>query len=214
MKQGPTVGELFVARAHAEKYQSRNPIARHLVHGFMTAILQLVEETGQKDVHEIGCGEGHIIGMLARNGYRVRGSDIEPAALAVARSESARHGLDLRLDQKSIYDLDPDNDSADVVLCCEVLEHLTDPAAALDRLLGITRKDLIVSVPREPIWHLLNMTRGKYLHALGNTPGHYQHWTRRMFIDFVAARSEIVSVRSPLPWTVIRCRPRGVAASI
>jgi 2-polyprenyl-3-methyl-5-hydroxy-6-metoxy-1,4-benzoquinol methylase len=212
MKQGPVVGELFVANVHSEKYQSGNPIARRLVHGFMTAILELVEETGQKDVHEVGCGEGHISGMLARNGYQVRGSDIEPAALEVARTESARHGLNILFEMKSIYDLDPSKDSADVVLCCEVLEHLTDPASALDRLLSITRRDLIVSVPREPIWHLLNMTRGKYLHALGNTPGHYQHWTRSMFIDFVAKRSEIVSVRSPLPWTAIRCRPHGAAS--
>lgn len=207
------VGELFTARAHADKYQSSNPIARRLVHGFMTSILKSVEATGEKDVHEIGCGEGHIIGMLARNGYRVRGCDIEPAALAVAQSEAERHGLDIPLAKKSIYELDPVTDSADVILCCEVLEHLTDPAAALDRLLAVTRKNLIVSVPREPIWHLLNMARGKYLHALGNTPGHYQHWTRRMFVDFVGARSDIVAVSSPLPWTVISCRPRGSFSS-
>ncbi len=213
MLTGSSVGELFTARAHAEKYQSGNPIARHLVNGFMTTILKVVQETGEKDVHEIGCGEGHIVGMLARNGYRVRGCDIEPTALAVARSEAERHGLDIPLDQKSVYDLDPREDSADVVLCCEVLEHLTDPAAALDRLLAVTRKHLIVSVPREPIWHLLNMARGKYLHALGNTPGHYQHWTRSMFVDFVGGRSDIVSVKTPLPWTIVRCRPRAVSAS-
>ncbi|WP_437181889.1 hypothetical protein [Rhodoplanes serenus] len=60
---------------------------------------------------------------------------------------------------------------------------------------------------------LLNMVRGKNLHALGNTPGHYQYWTRHMFVDFIGTRSDIVSVTDPVPWTVVRCRPRVVSAS-
>jgi hypothetical protein len=30
-------------------------------------------------------------------------------------------------------------------------------------------------VPREPIWRIGNMARGRYLGDLGNTPGHIQH---------------------------------------
>ena len=207
-KSSAEVGELFTAVAHAEKYQSGNWIASRLNNNFMKTILQTVEQAGSAEVHEIGCGVGHILGMLARNGFQVRGCDISPAALAVAKAESERHGLDIPLQIKSIYDLDAAVDSADTVVCCEVMEHLMEPKAALKRLVSVTRKDLILSVPREPIWHLLNMARGKYLHALGNTPGHIQHWTRKMFAEFVGAHAEIVAVKSSLPWTLIHCCPK------
>lgn len=202
------VGELFTAVVHAEKYQAGNWISRRLVYNFMTTLLQFVQQVGSVDIHEVGCGEGHLLGMLARNHFQVRGCDVSETSLAVATRESERHGLNFPLQIKSVYDLDPAVDSADTVLCCEVLEHLVDPDAALAKLVSVTRKDLILSVPREPIWQLLNLVRGKYWHALGNTPGHYQQWTRQMFVDLVAVHAEIVSIKTPLPWTMIHCRPK------
>ncbi|WP_347927671.1 class I SAM-dependent methyltransferase [Pseudomonas helvetica] len=203
------VGELFSGVAHADKYQSGNWIANKLVNNFMNSILATVKSAGSTDVHEIGCGEGHILGMLAANNFNARGCDISVESLAVASTEAKKRGLSLPVEVKSIYDLNPDQDSANTVLCCEVLEHLTDPEAALRKLVSITQKDLIVSVPNEPIWHILNMARGKYLTALGNTPGHFQHWSSKQFIKFISAHADIVSVKTPLPWTLIHCRPRG-----
>lgn len=201
-------GELFSGVAHADKYQSGNWIAQKLVNKFMSAILSTVKETSSKEVYEIGCGEGHILGILAAAGFTVRGCDISPESLTVAISEAAKRKLEIPLFIKSIYELDPLVDSSDTVICCEVLEHLTEPAIAFKKLVSITRKDLIVSVPNEPIWHILNMARGKYLNALGNTPGHFQHWSKKQFVAFIAEHADIVSVKSPLPWTLIHCRPR------
>jgi 2-polyprenyl-3-methyl-5-hydroxy-6-metoxy-1,4-benzoquinol methylase len=200
---------LFSGVAHAEKYQSGNFIANKLVTNFLRSIITTVQDAGNNDVHEVGCGEGHVLGALASAGFSVRGCDISLSSLEVARRESKRHGFNIPIGETSIYELDPAVDSADTVVCCEVLEHLTEPEKALINLIAVTRKDLILSVPNEPIWHLLNMARGKYWNAMGNTPGHYQHWTPRSFIDFVSKHAEIVSVKKPLPWTLVHCRPRG-----
>ena len=205
--------DLFTGEAHREKYQSGNWIAGKLVDNFMAGILDAVRAAGNPQVHEVGCGEGHILGVLAADGFQVRGCDISETSLVVAARESTRRGFDIPLAQKSIYDLDPQVDAADTVLCCEVLEHLTDPEAGLRRLVAITRKDLILSVPNEPVWHLLNMARGKYLTALGNTPGHYQHWSSRQFVRFIEQHAEVVSVRKPLPWTLVHCRPRKTGSA-
>jgi len=200
--------DLFAGVAHADKYQSGNWIARKLVNNFMATIVATVREAGSTEVHEIGCGEGHVLGLLAADSFTVRGCDISGESLAVARSEAARRGLNIPLAIKSVYDLDPARDASDTVICCEVLEHLTDPAAAMEKLVSVARKHLIVSVPNEPIWHLLNMARGKYLTALGNTPGHFQHWSKSQFRDFVGRYADVVSVKTPLPWTLIHCRPK------
>lgn len=199
---------LFAGNEHAPKYGSKNPISRVLVNNFLASLTRLVAVTGQKNIHEIGCGEGHITALMARSGYTIRGCDISKSSLGVARSELAKQGLSAPLSEKSIYDLEPSTDSADLVICCEVLEHLTDPDAGLKKLVSITKKDLIISVPREPIWHILNMVRGQYLNALGNTPGHFQHWTKNQFIAFASQYTSVVAVRSPLPWTILHCRPK------
>jgi 2-polyprenyl-3-methyl-5-hydroxy-6-metoxy-1,4-benzoquinol methylase len=210
MSSSPVRAEhVFKGEFSAEKYQSSNPISRYLVNNFLSTLLGMVRRTGAKEAHEIGCGEGQITGLLRREGLAVRGCDFSTAALKVAERNAAEAGLDIPYAQKDIYQLDPARDGAELVLCCEVLEHLTDPAAAMESLAKITRKDLIVSVPREPIWHILNMARGKHLVALGNTPGHYNHWSTRSFVDFVSRYGDVQLVRTPLPWTIVHCRPRS-----
>ncbi|MGH6886402.1 MAG: class I SAM-dependent methyltransferase, partial [Geminicoccales bacterium] len=107
-----------------------------------------------------------------------------------------------------LYRLDPDRDAAELIVCCEVLEHLPDAARALDVLAQLARPHLIASVPKEPLWRILNVARGKYWSDLGNTPGHLQHWSGRAFTKLLRERFEVVEVRNPLPWTMALCRSR------
>jgi 2-polyprenyl-3-methyl-5-hydroxy-6-metoxy-1,4-benzoquinol methylase len=197
----------FAGEAHAEKYNSGNKIANGLVRRFLLEIFQMAQSARPQSVHEVGCGEGHVLAALSELNKPLRGSDVSESSLAIAKREIEKYGLDVPLHIRSVYELQAD-DSADLIVCCEVLEHLVDPAQALASLLSVTKGELILSVPREPIWHILNMSRGKYWNALGNTPGHYNHWTKKQFVDFVSEQADILEVRSPLPWTLIRCRPK------
>ena len=87
-----------------------------------------------------------------------------------------------------------------------MLEHLEDPDGALDVLAALGRPWVIVSVPREPLWRALNLSRLKYVRDLGNTPGHLSHWSRGGFLRFLERRLEVIEVHSPLPWTMVLCR--------
>ncbi|WP_051294916.1 class I SAM-dependent methyltransferase [Maridesulfovibrio bastinii] len=198
--------DLFHGVQQTAKYHNSNFLAGLLVKNFLKNILMTFQEVDSKNIFEVGSGEGHISGLLALNGFHVRGCDICNASIENATREAKERNLDITFEEKSIYDLGC-NDITDVVLCCEVLEHLTDPELAFKKLLSITGKDLIVSVPNEPLWHILNMCRGKYLNALGNTPGHFQHWTKAQFVKMVSSYAEVVSVRTPLPWTIVHCKP-------
>lgn len=192
-----------------DKYASRNPIERRLVSGFLSDLRALAEHTGARDAHEVGCGEGELSLMLARDGLRVRGSDVSAEVVAEARRRAAAAGFDVEYRARSLTELEPERDGAELVLCCEVLEHLPDAEAGLDSIATLADPWLIVSVPREPLWRALNMARGKYLGDLGNTPGHLTHWSRGDFLSFLGARVEVVEVRSPLPWTLALCRSAG-----
>jgi 2-polyprenyl-3-methyl-5-hydroxy-6-metoxy-1,4-benzoquinol methylase len=157
-------------------------------------------------VHEVGCGEGFLCAMLARDGFSVRGSDVAAAAVAAARSRAAGLGLSASFRVADLYDLVPERDGAEVVVCCEVLEHLADPRRAVQLLADLARPHLIVSVPREPLWRVLNLTRGRYWRDLGNTPGHLQHWSSAAFLALLGSHLEVRAVRTPLPWTMALCR--------
>jgi 2-polyprenyl-3-methyl-5-hydroxy-6-metoxy-1,4-benzoquinol methylase len=188
------------------KYTTSNPLARLLVDNFARSLDGLVERTGARQVHEVGCGEGFLSSRLANRGLRVRGSDLSAAAIEEARTRAGEHGLAIPFQVADLYSLSPDTDAAELVICCEVLEHVPDPERALRTLAGLARPWLILSVPREPLWCLLNMARGHYLRSLGNTPGHLQHWSASRFRRLVGCHAEIVESRTPLPWTMLLCR--------
>jgi 2-polyprenyl-3-methyl-5-hydroxy-6-metoxy-1,4-benzoquinol methylase len=193
---------------HYPKYTTRNPLARRLVDGFMAALADLAERSGARQVHEVGCGEGFLSTMLAQNGLAVRGTDISASAVALARQRAAALGLPLTFRVADLHDLALQDDGAELVVCCEVLEHLADPARALALLARLAQPHLIVSVPREPLWRILNLARGRYWAALGNTPGHLQHWSARRFLALLHDYVEVREVRTPLPWTMALCRRR------
>ena len=138
----------------------------------------------------------------------MRGSDLSPSAVAIARRRAADLGLPVSFRVADLYALTPEPDGAELVVCCEVLEHLGDPARALGVLARLAQPHLIVSVPREPLWRMLNMARCRYWRALGNTPGHLQHWSTRSFLALLERQVEVREVRTPLPWTMALCRRR------
>jgi SAM-dependent methyltransferase len=200
---GPVVaGNLY------PKYTTRNPIARLLVGNFLATLDRLVRRSGAREIHEVGCGEGHLSLRLAAAGWRVRASDLSPAAIDEASGRARACGLAIPFQVADLYTLEPACDGAPLVLCCEVLEHVPDPERALAVLAALARPHLIVSVPREPLWRALNLARGQYWRDLGNTPGHLQHWSTLAFLELLQDQLEVLELSTPLPWTMALCRTR------
>ncbi|MCR9134380.1 MAG: class I SAM-dependent methyltransferase [Alphaproteobacteria bacterium] len=188
-----------------DKYNTKNPVARWMVRGFIDDFLELAALTGASDAFEIGCGEGELSLRLMRRGWNVRGVDLDGGIVRIANDASLAEGFGEPFSVENLYDLTRDR-RASLVVCCEVLEHLPEPERALHVLAVLTRPWLLLSVPREPLWRILNMVRGKYVSRCGNTPGHIQHWNRVEFLELVSRHFEIVQTRHPFPWTMVLCR--------
>jgi ubiquinone/menaquinone biosynthesis C-methylase UbiE len=188
---------------HYDKYASKNPIARKMMDGFMRALDAALPAAAPATVFELGMGEGEIAERIrARYGdVLITGLDLPDAGLA--KEWSSRDLVGMFGDAGALPVRDR---SADLVLAIEVLEHLPDPARALQELARVARRDVVVSVPNEPTWRALNMARGSYLKEMGNTPGHIQHWSAKQFAALVGEHFDVVEVRKPLPWTVITAR--------
>ncbi len=189
---------------HYDKYGTRNPIARALVRGFLDAVTGLYRSVGARTVLEVGCGEGLLAQQLwssAPQPKRFVASDL------VLDRISPRLDPSIERVQASIYELPFEDDSFDLVVCCEVLEHIADPARGLAELTRVAGRRVLVSAPWEPLWRAMNLARGRYLRALGNTPGHIQHFSRREFVALASTRMRVLERRTPLPWTILLGEP-------
>ncbi len=201
----------FVAGNYFDKYRSRNPIHRLLMAGFLGRARKLLALARPRSVLEVGCGNGDLAAhLLGASGVaRYVGTDVSGEQVAAARQlYPGRFFL-----QASAYALPFADRRFDAVIACEVFEHLEDPAAALCEVERVCGRYLLLSVPWEPWWRVLNVLRGKYLSAWGNTPGHVQHFSRRGIRRLVASRFEIVAEYRPLPWTMLLARRRRAGAN-
>jgi SAM-dependent methyltransferase len=106
----------------------------------------------------------------------------------------------------SATELPFDDGRFDLVLFLEVLEHLPDPSRALREARRVCAGTLVASVPREPIWRLLNLLRGAYWRHLGNTPGHLQHWDTASFLTLLQECWSVKQLAAPWPWIMAQCR--------
>ena len=200
-EQGVIVGNAF------NKYDCKNPIVKWMMRNFHRNLEDLVKKSAPFSIHEVGCGEGFWVLHLNQQGFNVKGSDFSNKVIDLAKQNASNQQERNLFRVKSIYDLNQKDDSADLIVCCEVLEHLQNPYLALQTLQKLVRKNLIISVPREPLWCFLNMLRLKYISNWGNTPGHIQHWSKNDFLKLVSLYFHVTAVRSPVPWTMLLCEP-------
>ncbi len=189
---------------HARKYGTGNPLVRLLIRRFLDHVLAEVAAIRPRRIVEIGCGEGQIAGELDSLGLEIEyaGYDLDAEAVEVA----ARRYPDKRFREADLFRLPQDETGADLVLCLEVLEHLTEPAEAVRTIARLAGRAAIFSVPFEPFFQLGSLLRGNYLSTWGNHPGHIQHFRPARFRQTVAVAFGEVRVRTALPWLIALAR--------
>ena len=189
-----------------DKYTTKNPIYAFLVRNFIKVFQKQLDTYIIKNINticEVGCGEGELLKILQKKypSANLFACDISPGAIEEAKENCK--GIDIKFsiqDAKNL--LKYKNAQFDLVICCEVLEHMVNPELGLQELERITSKNLLISVPNEPIWRILNILRGKYLQRFGNTPGHLNNWNIISFNKFVFKARKLTIIKNifPFPW--------------
>ena len=113
-------------------YAARRKIICQTVKGFVA---------NNSDVLDFGSGSGGIAKALSADGYKVVAADVSAEALAACR--------DAGLDTVDLETAWPAAKSADCILACDVLEHVEEDVALLQKLRVALRPNglLIATVP-------------------------------------------------------------------
>ena len=152
----PQATEEELAAYYATRYYEQHPLDaethwRENVRDYPRYELPLLERlSGGRlpragaSVAEIGCGHGSLLTVLGERGYRTRGVELSPSAVAFCRSKGldVREGKDFG-DEKAICDL---------AASFQVIEHVLDPRAFVRNLVELTRPGGTVVITTENIW--------------------------------------------------------------
>jgi len=206
MSSAPPAGISVPTGNAFDKYGSSNPVVRRLMSGFERTLDELLGRAAPTSILDVGCGEGVLTFRWAERlgSGRVLGLDLEDPKLAAEWAKRDRENLEFRtFDGGSLPLRDGE---VDLVAAIEVLEHVPEPERTLAEMARVAGSHLLVSVPHEPLWRMLNVARGAYVRQLGNTPGHVNQWSKRGFVSLLERHGEVVEARSPFPWTMLLVR--------
>lgn len=207
MSPGVTVSDEGIVTGNTyDKYGSGNPLVKRMMIGFQRTLDDLLAAAAPRSLLDVGCGEGVLVHKWAQRlpAARVVGIDLEEDSIQAGWQERRAPNLEYRvMKAENLPFADGEFELASAI---EVLEHVPDPEHTVAEMARCASGHLLVSVPREPMWRMLNMARGAYLSDLGNTPGHLNHWSKRSFVRMLERHGQVLQARSPFPWTMLLVR--------
>lgn len=184
-----------------QKHNVKNPIARFFLNNFYTVMLRESKRLKPTRILDVGCGEGFTLLKLKNEKIGKSLSGIDNLDTAIKIGKKIHPTLNIK--KGDIYKLPYPDNSFDLVLCMEVLEHLDKPKAALKELRRVSSKYVLLSVPNEPYFTAQRFLRGQNVKKLGDHPEHIQHWSTKSFKRLVSEFFELVTVETPMPWTFV-----------
>lgn len=130
-----------------KRFNSPNLLRRYVHRAQYDSVAKHVQRG--ESVIDIGCGEGVLSCLLAQKGARVVGVDISEPNIKAAKELAERLGV---INRASFLVADaekvpfPDN-SFDVAVSCNVLEHLPDFDKSLKEVYRLARDKAIIALP-------------------------------------------------------------------
>lgn len=185
-----------------KKHHTKNLLKRILLDLFLKNINQIIDQTENiSRILDAACGEGLVVKYIqdCQPNLNIDGFDISAQSVAYAKQILPDNNFFIG----DILNIKIKDNSYDLVMALEVLEHLASPLKALKELSRVSKKYVLISVPFEPWFSIGNLLSGKNIKRLGQDEDHRQFWTKRKIIKLISQEMDIKLVTISFPWTVI-----------
>jgi 2-polyprenyl-3-methyl-5-hydroxy-6-metoxy-1,4-benzoquinol methylase len=186
-----------------DKHNSKNPVVKILMKNFHAVLNKTIKATGAKTIIDAGCGEGHTTKIIKDANPEISIEGIEIGRETAEKARALNPGI--KFEEGTIYEIKRSNESYDLAISTEVLEHLEEPLKGLNELKRVSKKFVLVTVPNEPLWRITNIARLSYIKQFGNTPGHINHWSKRKLKKFLEPHFKNIKIKKALLWLVALC---------
>ena len=134
--------------AEYKDYGFTNDQPSHTFYYLQQPMLSLLDKSKNRCILDLGCGNGHIVNYLIKEGYNAYGTDASENGITIARQE---HPDRFFLQDLSTGELPKELQllTFDTIISTEVIEHLYDPVGFIDFCKKSLQKngELIISTP-------------------------------------------------------------------
>jgi SAM-dependent methyltransferase len=135
----------------------------------------IMVENRLRSVHDVGCGSGYkLVHMLGE--FETTGIDLPENIGWVKEKYPDRRWIGAAFEDVQLG-------KADLVICADVIEHVTDPDALMRFILSIARDRVVLSTPDRDIaydW------RSKHRFGPPENPTHLREWNMPEFHRYIA----------------------------
>lgn len=159
-----------------------------------------------KRVLEIGCGYGSLSVYMSKKGANVTGIDISSEAIKISKRNAKLNNQNIIFKQSTGERLQFNDENFDLVVSCEVLEHIPKYNKAVDEIIRVTKQNgkIMITTPnslsfkglflyfqsRQPIenffnyWTMLNEFRNRGIKILNiKTKSFVKDYDKKNFFD-------------------------------
>lgn len=208
-ESGSQKGNLSLDDRHINKYSNKNPLHRFALNRFFDLIAAEIDRIRPDRILDFGSGEGFFIDELIKRNvvlHEYLGVDTRQNALKEAKLKHPQFSFV----NADLLNCALDGEQFDFVIASQVLEHLPQPEKYLEILCSLSKGSLLLTVPNEPWFRILNLLRGRDIKKLGNHPDHVNLWSFKQFCDFVGDFIIIERAYKAFPFTIIVGRPANL----
>ena len=185
------------------EYHSGNIIVKKLFFNRLKSAIKLADEKlkrGNKNVIDLGCGEGLLLRILENNYKDVKtfGLDVEP------NIEKLKGVLKAELKVADLCQSSFPKDFFDIIFILDVLEHFKDLERPVKEIKKILKEDglLIVSMPTENVFYKINRFIIKKTFSEKTGPCSSSHYHNAGQIEVFLSRKGFRAIKKiylPLP---------------
>jgi len=169
--------------AEYKDYGYTNNEPSHTFFYLHDALLTMLNKDANRCILDLGCGNGHLVSYLAKQGYDAYGTDASENGIAIAKKEyPGRFFLqDLSTDKLPV---ELQKVKFDTIVSTEVIEHLYNPDGFIEFCKNVLQKhgELIISTPYHGYWkNLLLAILDKWDSHHDPTwhGGHIKFWSKK-----------------------------------